>query len=234
MTAQLVGIHVQPLLWSIPFVMLGAAIAFWHRAWGRRLAGRRGERLVGQVLERLCPAVLHDLILPLGKGLTQIDHVALTVKGLLVVETKHYRGLILGRAEDPEWFQQQGRRRRRFQNPLRQNALHLQAILGLGLDVPLFGLVVFTDSAAFPHGRPAGVSSLASLAQDLEPWLDGRPSPRLRRAFARLAQSALRDRMAQLAFRRQQRARHGWGLELTAGWVCLIWAVLSALALVLF
>ncbi|MCX8018746.1 MAG: NERD domain-containing protein, partial [Rhodocyclaceae bacterium] len=112
------------LPWLIPFALSLLGLALWQRVWGRRLAGRQGERLVGWALERLCPAVIHDLILPLGAGLTQIDHLALTPRGLLVVETKHYRGLISGRVDEAEWRQQQGRRYRRFQNPLHQNALH--------------------------------------------------------------------------------------------------------------
>ncbi|QIK37588.1 NERD domain-containing protein [Caldichromatium japonicum] len=216
-------------MWSIPAVLLLLALHFWRRACGRRLAGQRGERLVGRALAGLCPAVLHDLILPLGKGWTQIDHVALTAKGLLVVETKHYRGLILGRADDPHWCQRQGRRRRLFQNPLRQNALHIQAVADLGLGVPVLGLVVFTDAAVFPHGRPAGVSALASLKEDLASWLYDRPSPRLRCAFQRLVQAEERGRVMRRAFRRQQWVQRRWDNDLVAAWTCLIAASLVAL-----
>jgi restriction system protein len=165
------------LLWLMPIALAGLGLRLWWHARAIQGYGRDGERLVGAALERLLPAVVHDVILPTARGgLTQIDHLALTPKGLLVVETKHYRGTILGTPEDRQWVQQRDGRRRLFQNPCRQNYAHLKAVEALGLDVPILELVVFTDSAQFPNGLPDGVSQLARLEADLAPWRRGRMS----------------------------------------------------------
>jgi restriction system protein len=220
------------LLWLIPIALAGLGLALWRRARAIQGYGRDGERLVGTALERLFPAVLHDVILPNARsGLTQIDHIALTPKGLLVVETKHYRGTILGNPEDRQWVQQRDGRRRLFQNPCRQNYAHLKAVEALGLDVPILELVVFTDSAQFPNGLPDGVSQLARLEADLALWRRGRVSARLRHAWTRLQQAARQDAKARRAHRRGLRARHGWDRRSLAAGVCLILAVGSAFGL---
>lgn len=98
-----------------------------------KLRGRAGEAQVGRLLDRLFPKVRHDILLPDGRGgLTQLDHVALSPSGLVVVETKHYRGRILGRPQDATWNQVLGRKTYPFQNPLRQNHAHVRAVQSLG------------------------------------------------------------------------------------------------------
>ncbi len=67
-----------------------------------QLRGLLGGRAVARVLKRHSAQVANDVILPDGRGgLTQIDHLALTASAILVIETKHYSGLIFGRAHEP-------------------------------------------------------------------------------------------------------------------------------------
>lgn len=220
------------LLWLIPIGLAGLGLALWRRARAIQGYGRDGERLVGVALERLFPAVVHDVILPTAHGgLTQIDHLALTPKGLLVVETKHYRGTILGQPEDRQWVQQRDGRRRLFQNPCRQNYAHLKAVEALGLGVPILERVVFTDSAYFPNGVPDGVSQLATLEADLAPWRRGRVSSKLRRAWEDVQQAIRQDGKTRRAHRRGLRARHGWDRRRLAAGVCLVLAAVSAFGL---
>lgn len=220
------------LLWLIPIALTGLGLALWRRSRAIQGYGRDGERLVGAALERLFPAVVHDVILPTAHGgLTQIDHLALTPKGLLVVETKHYRGTILGQPEDRQWVQQRDGKRRLFQNPCRQNYAHLKAVETLGLGVPILERVVFTDSAHFPHGLPEGVSQLATLDADLAPWRRGRVSPKLRRAWKDVQQAIRQDAKARRAHRRGLRARHGWDRRQLAAGACFVLAAVSAFGL---
>lgn len=221
------------LLWLIPIALAGLGLSLWHRALAIRGYGRDGEHQVGAALERLCPMVVHDVILPAARGgLTQIDHIALTPKGLLVVETKHYRGIITGESEDRQWVQQREHgRRRTFQNPCRQNYAHLKAVEALGLGVPILELVVFTDSARFPNGLPEGVSQTARLEADLAPWCRGRVSPRLRRAWKDMQQAIRQDAKARRAHRRGLRARHGWDRRRLLAGFCLGLATVSAFGL---
>ncbi|MCK7583210.1 MAG: NERD domain-containing protein [Chromatiales bacterium] len=148
-----------------------------------------------------------------------------------MVETKHYRGTILGNPEDRQWVQQRDGRRRLFQNPCRQNYAHLKAVEALGLDVPILERVVFTDSAQFANGLPDGVSQLATLEADLAPWRRGRMSPRLRRAWKDVQQAVRQDAKSRRAHRRGLRARHGWDRRRLASGVCLVLAAVSAFGL---
>jgi hypothetical protein len=167
--------------------------------------GKLGESRVGAVLDRLGAETLHDVILPDGRGgLTQVDHLVLTGAGLLVVETKNYSGLILGQEREAQWTQRLGRQSYTFQNPLRQNYAHTEAVKALVPEVRVFGRVVFTDAARFPKGLPTGVSSLSTLRTDLRheltDGLDGAsPSASLRTAWETLTASADRSRGARKA-----------------------------------
>ncbi|TVQ86228.1 MAG: NERD domain-containing protein [Chromatiaceae bacterium] len=150
----------QPLLWMLP-LLLWAALLGWLRP---RLIGAAGEKAVSRVLRRMFVETLDDVILPDGRGgLTQIDHLALTPAGLLVVETKNYGGSIFGQTDEPTWTQAIGGQRNRFQNPLRQNFGHIAAVKFHAPGVPVLGRVVFTNRARFPKGMPEGVVALVPV-----------------------------------------------------------------------
>lgn len=167
----LVGVVINYALWMIPILIGLAALKVLLVP---RLKGMEGEALVARTLNKLFPHVLHDIIIPDGRdGLTQLDHVALTPAGLLVVETKNYKGMIFGKEREKQWTQRLGRQSFRFMNPLRQNHLHIKALQGMMPDVVVYGRVVFAGEAKFPKGMPAGVSRIANLKKDLADQLAG-------------------------------------------------------------
>ena len=217
-------------LWYIPVLLVLAALKLLFSA---RLKGAAGERAVARVLNRLGEAALQEIILPDGRGgLTQIDHLVLTKAGLLVVETKNYAGQVLGQPQDPKWTQRLGKKNFTFQNPLRQNYLHLQALKALVPTVPMQGWVVFTDAARFPKGIPEGVSTLSTLKTDLKTWLEVRANTsELQNAWASIKTAARTDRVSRKAHLAALRARHGrdwrrpfaWGLLAVAGiWIAVL------------
>ena len=225
MPSNFAAIPIEALLaqltWAIPAIAAVLAL----KALLPRLLGRAGEARVGARLKRLLPEVRDDLILPDGRGgLTQIDHLALTPAGLLVVETKTYSGLILGQAHEPTWTQVIGRRRHRFQNPLRQNFAHVRAIEALLPDIPVEGRVVFAGQARFANGMPEGVCHAADLADELRSLRQGQPSPVLRDAWARVLAAARTDRAARREHLRGLQARHG---GVRSAWVPILVFTLS-------
>jgi hypothetical protein len=214
-------------LWLIPVLFALTALKLLFAA---RLKGAAGERAVARVLNRLGEVALHDIILPDGRGgLTQIDHLVLTPAGLLVVETKNYAGQVLGQPQDKKWTQRLGRQSFTFQNPLRQNYLHTQALQALTPGVPIQGRVVFTNAARFPKGIPEGVSTLSTLKTDLKTWLRERAdASELQGAWAKIQASAHTDQETRKAHLAAIHAKHGrdWrrpvarGLLLIAGlWI---------------
>ena len=109
-----------------------------------RTGERRVQRLLRQGLDRSTYLVLHNVTLPLPGGnghraSTQIDHVVLSPYGIFAIETKNLAGRIEGSEHAAQWTQHLQRRSYTFQNPLRQNHLHLQA-LQQALQVPASAL----------------------------------------------------------------------------------------------
>ena len=195
-----------PLLWMLPLLLLGALFA-WFRP---RLLGAVGEKAVSHVLRRLFAETLDDVILPDGRGgLTQIDHLALTAAGLLVVETKNYGGSILGQAYEPTWTQVIGGQRNRFQNPLRQNFGHIEAVKFHAPGVPVLGRVVFTNRTRFPKGMPEGVVALAGLRSSLQALLGGEILPQTHLAWEQLRGVVRADYPAKAEHLAGIRQRHG-------------------------
>ena len=136
-----------------------------------RLRGAFGETLLAAVLRRKLDAslyhVLNDIYLPLDDGSsTQIDHVVVSPFGVFVIETKTYKGWIFGNPRDAQWTQVLHRRKSRFQNPLRQNFLHVQRLMGLtGLQADVVHFVVaFSGEATFKTKLPPEVMHFADVA----------------------------------------------------------------------
>ncbi|HYQ90535.1 MAG TPA: nuclease-related domain-containing protein [Candidatus Competibacteraceae bacterium] len=219
-------------LWFLPILLAITALKVLFSA---RLKGAAGERAVARVLNRLGEAALHDIILPDGRGgLTQIDHLVLTQAGLLVVETKNYTGQVLGQPQDSKWTQRLGKRTFTFQNPLRQNYLHLQALKTLVPTVPLQGRVAFTDAARFPKGIPEGVSALSTLKTDLKTWLKGTTeASALQDAWTRIKAVARTDRETGKAHLAALYAKHGRDWRRSLAWGLLAVAVVWLAVLLL-
>ena len=83
---------------------------------------------------------LNNVTLPLvNGGSTQIDHVIVSVYGIFVIETKNYKGWIFGNEKQRQWTQVIMGRKYKFQNPLRQNYLHIKTLADLlALDTSYF------------------------------------------------------------------------------------------------
>ena len=75
---------------------------------------------------------LNNITLPLANGgSTQIDHVIVCIYGIFVIETKNYKGWIFGNEKQRQWTQVIMGRKYKFQNPLRQNYLHIKTLADL-------------------------------------------------------------------------------------------------------
>jgi hypothetical protein len=134
--------------------------------------GNRGEAMVANTLSRLSRPhiLLNNVTLPTERGTTQIDHILVTENGLFIIETKHYRGWILGRPSDDYWTQVIYRKKSRFRNPLRQNYGHVKTVQSL-FKLPesaFIGLVVFTGDAEFKSDLSAQVIHLSQLLAFVE------------------------------------------------------------------
>jgi hypothetical protein len=128
------------------------------RAWR---IGAEGEEEVGRLLDRLTSdgyRVLHDRRRPGGRE--NIDHVVIGPPGVLVVETKHYRGEVRTRRGE---LVINGRRKTEFVDQVHRQrvsvaaALDLPAVFGVicvvGGDFPLFGSITVGGIDVVPMGK---------------------------------------------------------------------------------
>ena len=109
-----------------------------------------GKRRIHKILNARSPDLLEDFILPGAYGgLTHIDYAILTSGGIICIQTKHYDGIVFGDADEPQWTNVGGIRRRKFLNPLIQNEGRSKALQKVVPNVPVANLVVFTGSIQF-------------------------------------------------------------------------------------
>jgi len=139
---------------------LAAAIAVTRTPVVKGWIGEALVRLSARML--LKPAVycpFHNVTLRDERGTTQIDHIFVSPYGVFVVETKTMKGWIFGGERQATWMQKIYRSSHKFQNPLRQNYRHAEAIRKLlDLDAELIhSIVVFAGDSRFKTKMPENV-----------------------------------------------------------------------------
>jgi hypothetical protein len=153
------------------------------RAFKAGITGEKGEDLVLAALAKLGAPALHNVILPDRRGLTQIDHIVRAPDAIVVLETKHYGGVVGGELDSREWTQCFEGSPDRFMlpNPLRQNYRHRVAVETLiATDaVRVRSHVVVTGKARLEEQLRGSVVSLAELERVVtgntavsQSWLD--------------------------------------------------------------
>ena len=199
----------QPIRWVIPFVLIVGGLRLALKNW---LSGKFGEMEVANAIHSVTPDSLHDVVLLDGRGgLTQIDHLALTSQGVIVVETKAWSGWIFGRARDEYWTQKFYRQSFRVRNPLRQNYGHVLSVKRL-VDgaIPVVGVVVMAGDAHFPKRMPEGVFSINSFSDRFLEHHDPLKVPNeWRDSWQRLCGQVRCDKQARKAHRQLMAARYG-------------------------
>ncbi|MEH8180171.1 NERD domain-containing protein [Aeromonas allosaccharophila] len=138
--------------------------------------------------------LLKNVTLPTPQGTTQIDQVIVSRFGLFVIETKNIKGGIFGNPAHKSWTQQLYRRRHTFQNPLRQNYLHLmtlKSLLGLA-DHQLHSIIYFIGDCTFKTPMPDNV-----MNRGLIRYIKGKTTPVLTPAeVTRVIDTIQRGRLA--------------------------------------
>ena len=149
------------ILWMFAMLLAVKVLAAWLDSPSQK--GKSGEQTVASRLRRGLPEeyiILNDGYLPLADGTTtQIDHIVVSQYGIFVVETKNYSGWIFGNENSAQWTQSIYGKKSRFQNPLRQNYLHICTLSErLRIDRAYFhSVVAFTGDCTFKTEMPANV-----------------------------------------------------------------------------
>lgn len=129
-----------------------------------RVKGFIGEKEVKETLKEE-KFLINNIVIKEGVN-TQIDHIVINERGIFVIETKNYRGLIKAKIHGKFWVQYINKKQYPFYNPLVQNNFHLEV---LGKLFPEFksylkSVVVFTNSAklAFAIDNVVQIDNLKS------------------------------------------------------------------------
>ena len=137
--------------------------------------GFHGERLVRFKLGRNKENeryVFHNCMFQQNNKTIQIDHILISNKGVIVIETKNYSGRIYGNDSQREWTQvlQYGNVKNKFYNPVKQNASHCYFIKSLiNKNIPIISVVVFVqDNVEFIESENTiGLSKLKRCLKTL-------------------------------------------------------------------
>ena len=159
---------------DISIVFLGVCIAvlvgYYFGFRRRKRLDNIGEAAVRKVLTQYCRIstahLMNNITLEYGKGTTQIDHILFTQNGILVIETKHMKGWIFANEKNKTWTQVIYKWKNKFQNPLIQNKLHINAVNRALSFLPaenVMGITVFTGDAEFKTEIPESVLHLSEL-----------------------------------------------------------------------
>ena len=142
-------------------VLLLLALGFFGlRAYQRRA---RRKSLLAR-LDRVALAAAHQVLVPDGMGgFIHIDHVLLTLRGILVLDTRRVTGLIFGGDQMSDWTVMGRGHRYTFDNP--QPALYdrIAAVKAVVGDVPVEGRLLFSNVGKFTKGIPKWVVMLDGI-----------------------------------------------------------------------
>jgi hypothetical protein len=142
-------------------ILLLAALTFFGlRAYQRRA---RRKSLLAR-LERVASAAAHQMLVPDGMGgFIHIDHLLLTPRGVLVLDTRRVAGLIFGGDQMSDWTVMGRGHRYTFDNT--QPALYdrIAAVKAIVGDVPVEGRLLFSNVGKFTKGIPKWVVMLDGI-----------------------------------------------------------------------
>ena len=144
----------QVIAIGVAAVLLLVVGYFGLRAYQRR--ARR--RALLKRLERIAFEAAHQVLVPDGMGgFIHVDHLLLTPRGVLVLDTRRVAGLIFGGDQMSDWTVMGRGRRYTFDNP--QPALYdrIAAVKALVGEVPVEGRLLFSNAGKFTKGFPKWV-----------------------------------------------------------------------------
>jgi len=159
------NINIEPQWIGIgaALLLLAALMFFGVRAYQRRA---RRKSLLAR-LERVALAAAHQVLVPDGMGgFIHIDHILLTPRGILVLDTRRVTGLIFGGDQMSDWTVMGRGHRYTFDNP--QPALYdrIAAVKALVGDVPVEGRLLFSNVGKFTKGIPKWVVMLDGIEME--------------------------------------------------------------------
>ncbi|MBJ2126268.1 NERD domain-containing protein [Flavobacterium sp. IB48] len=141
-----------------------------------QIKGIIGEKTVSSILDFLDKSeykVIHNVVLQRGEVTTQIDHIVISSFGIFVIETKNYKGWIVGYEKSEYWTQVIYKYRSKFYNPIFQNAGHIRTLktcLNEYRNLEYISIVVFSINAKIKIDTSVDVVNMHRLLKTIKKY----------------------------------------------------------------
>ncbi|MEC7784447.1 MAG: NERD domain-containing protein [Bacteroidota bacterium] len=138
----------ETVIFFVLILLLGVFKYYKHTE-SPKIKGSVGEFKVALILKRLHRRkyiVINDLLIENNGHTTQLDHVVICESGLIVIETKNYKGWIHGHENAELWSQTIYKKKYKLTNPVKQNWAHVYALKRILFDfktVKYYPIIVF-------------------------------------------------------------------------------------------
>lgn len=142
------------------------------------LKGAIGEQNVALRLRSLDKSkykVINNVVLQAGEYTSQIDHIVISDYGVFVIETKNYKGWILGHEQSEYWTQVIFQRKEKLYNPIRQNLGHISTLkkcLAAYPTIPYHSIIVFSSRATIKVTTTTDVVYTSQLLRTIKQYTD--------------------------------------------------------------
>jgi len=145
----------------ITFIVILGIIVFCMWFFQNQIVGHIGEKHSTKRIQAITKGIVfRDVYAEGSHGVQQIDIIAVTEKGVLVIEKKTRIGLVVGSAYDKQWqvILNRGKKRFTMTNPHHQNYGHIQALCEKfpALKDKFIDLVIFGNNAKLGDRIPEG------------------------------------------------------------------------------
>ena len=113
--------------------------------------------------------VVRTIYLPYKDKSVEIDMIAISDKGIFVIENKNYTGMVYGHVDSDYWKVKYADTTIRMFNPISQNYAHCLAVEDLlhtynkKLKFPIFNIVIFNDKAKLCLKQPRNVYKISDF-----------------------------------------------------------------------
>jgi uncharacterized paraquat-inducible protein A len=150
------------------------ALIFIFSLYKAKIKGIIGEKTVSSILNLLDKSnykIINNILLKTGEVTSQIDHVVISSFGVFVIETKNYKGWIIGYENSKYWTQVIYKYKTKFYNPIRQNSGHIRALkscLKEYSDLEYKSIIVFSTKAEVKIDTKIDVVNVYSLIRTIK------------------------------------------------------------------
>lgn len=164
------------LIMSLWYVWVFLLFLFIFKLFSPKIKGYLGERSVSNKLSILNQSkykVINNLMLQVGSKTSQIDHIVVSNYGIFVIETKNYKGWIIGNEHDEYWKQVIYKRKEKLYNPIKQNYGHIMAlkeVLKVFPNLDYISIITFTINANLKVNSTTDVIYTTKLIETIEKY----------------------------------------------------------------